>query len=186
MADDLRIALAQMNAVVGDIDGNAAKIEELAAQAREAGARLVVFPELALTGYPPEDLLLKRGFLRRAQAALEGLAVERHHGGRRMARGGGRAASTTPRRSSPTARSRPSTASCCCRTTASSTSAAGSSPATSRWSWTSAGTPVGITVCEDIWEPEPTAATAAAGAQRGREPVGVARTTTARGWSASG
>ena len=76
MADDLRIALAQMNAVVGDIDGNAAKTEELAAAARDAGAQLVVFPELTLTGYPPEDLLLKRGFLRRAQAALEGLAVE--------------------------------------------------------------------------------------------------------------
>ena len=80
-----------MNAVVGDIDGNAAKIEELAAQARDAGAQLVVFPELALTGYPPEDLLLKRGFLRRAQAALEGLEVERHHGDRRMAGGRGRA-----------------------------------------------------------------------------------------------
>src|SRR5215210_2593100 len=76
MADDLRIALAQMNAVVGDIDGNTAKIEQLAAQARDEGAQLVVFPELALTGYPPEDLLLKQSFLRRAQSALEGLAIE--------------------------------------------------------------------------------------------------------------
>src|SRR3954447_18753330 len=76
MADEPRIALAQMNAVVGDIDGNAAKIEDLAARARGKGARLVVFPELALTGYPPEDLLLKRGFLARAQAALEGLALD--------------------------------------------------------------------------------------------------------------
>ena len=75
MADELRIALAQMNAVVGDIEGNAAKVEDLAARARDAGAGLVVFPELTLTGYPPEDLLLKRGFLRRAQAALDGLAV---------------------------------------------------------------------------------------------------------------
>src|ERR671921_603114 len=75
MADELRIALAQMNAVVGDLDGNAAKVEEMAARAREAGADLVVFPELTLTGYPPEDLLLKRGFLRRAQGALEALAV---------------------------------------------------------------------------------------------------------------
>src|ERR1044072_9192523 len=76
MADELRIALAQMNAVVGDIDGNLAKVEDLAARARGEGAQLVVFPELTLTGYPPEDLLLKRGFLRRAQAALEGLAVD--------------------------------------------------------------------------------------------------------------
>src|SRR5215210_198029 len=74
MADELRIALAQMNAVVGDIDGNVAKIEDLAGRARGAGAQLVVFPELTLTGYPPEDLLLKRGFLRRAASALEELA----------------------------------------------------------------------------------------------------------------
>ena len=103
MPDDLRIALAQMNAVVGDIDGNAAKVERLAAEAREAGAQLVVFPELTLTGYPPEDLLLKRGFLRRAQAALEGLAVGRHHGDRRLAGGRPAAAFTTPPRSWPTA-----------------------------------------------------------------------------------
>src|SRR5687767_6204349 len=75
MADGLRIALAQMNAVVGDLDGNAAKVEELAGRARDAGADLVVFPELTLAGYPPEDLLLKRGFLRRAQTVLEGLSV---------------------------------------------------------------------------------------------------------------
>src|SRR6185503_3912364 len=75
MADDLRIALAQMNAVVGDIDGNAAKIQDMTTQAREAGAQLVVFPELALTGYPPEDLLLKRSFISRAQSALEGLEI---------------------------------------------------------------------------------------------------------------
>src|SRR5918999_933562 len=75
MADDLSIALAQMNAVVGDIDGNAARVEQLAAEARDEGAQLVVFPELTLTGYPPEDLLLKRGFLRSAQSALEGLAL---------------------------------------------------------------------------------------------------------------
>jgi predicted amidohydrolase len=53
MADELRIALAQMNAAVGDIEGNAAKVEELAARGRDAGAQLVVFPELTLTGYPP-------------------------------------------------------------------------------------------------------------------------------------
>src|SRR3712207_4396333 len=76
MANDLRIALAQMNAVVGDIDGNAARVEELAVRARDAGAQLVVFPELTLSGYPPEDLLLKRGFVRRAKEALHGLRIE--------------------------------------------------------------------------------------------------------------
>src|SRR5688500_8596298 len=75
MADDLRIALAQMNAVVGDIDGNARKVTEWAERARDAGAQLVVFPELTLTGYPPEDLLLKSGFLRRAEAALADLSI---------------------------------------------------------------------------------------------------------------
>jgi len=76
MADKLRIALGQMNAVVGDIEGNAGRVAELAAGARERGAQLVVFPELTLTGYPPEDLLLKRGFVRRAQDALASLKIE--------------------------------------------------------------------------------------------------------------
>ena len=72
----LRIALAQIDAVVGDIAGNAAKIGEWTARAREAGAELVVFPELALTGYPPEDLLLKTHFLDAARAALDELAAD--------------------------------------------------------------------------------------------------------------
>jgi NAD+ synthase (glutamine-hydrolysing) len=72
----LRLALAQIDARVGDIDGNAETIRERTAAAREAGAELVLFPELALTGYPPEDLLLKEHFLRRAREALEALAAE--------------------------------------------------------------------------------------------------------------
>jgi NAD+ synthase (glutamine-hydrolysing) len=72
----LRIALSQMNAVVGDIAGNEAKIAAAIARARDAGAQLVVFPELALTGYPPEDLLLKEHFLADTAAALERLAGE--------------------------------------------------------------------------------------------------------------
>jgi NAD+ synthase (glutamine-hydrolysing) len=74
--DLLRVALAQINPTVGDVDGNAAKIAERIAAAREQGAALVVFPELALTGYPPEDLLLKTSFLERAAAALEELAAQ--------------------------------------------------------------------------------------------------------------
>jgi NAD+ synthase (glutamine-hydrolysing) len=72
--DPLRVALAQMNATVGDIPGNAAKIARHTAAARDQGASLVVFPELSLTGYPPEDLLLKTAFLEEAGAALEDLA----------------------------------------------------------------------------------------------------------------
>jgi NAD+ synthase (glutamine-hydrolysing) len=71
----LRLALAQMNAVVGDIAGNEQKIAEAIAVARDAGAQLVCFPELALTGYPPEDLLLKEHFLADAATALERLAT---------------------------------------------------------------------------------------------------------------
>ena len=74
----LRIALAQINAVVGDIGGNEARIAEQIAAAREGGAQLVCFPELALTGYPPEDLLLKEHFLAGAREALERLAAATH------------------------------------------------------------------------------------------------------------
>jgi len=72
----LRIALGQINAVVGDIAGNEAKIADTIAAARDAGAQLVCFPELALTGYPPEDLLLKEHFLSDTRAALERLAEQ--------------------------------------------------------------------------------------------------------------
>jgi NAD+ synthase (glutamine-hydrolysing) len=71
----LRVALAQTNPTVGDVPGNAARIGELIDRARGEGAALVLFPELALTGYPPEDLLLKTHFLDAAREALEGLAA---------------------------------------------------------------------------------------------------------------
>jgi NAD+ synthase (glutamine-hydrolysing) len=76
--DLLRVALAQLNSVVGDIAGNARKLSESIARARDEGAALVVFPELALTGYPPEDLLLKTSFLDAADAALQELAGQTH------------------------------------------------------------------------------------------------------------
>src|SRR5919201_1462879 len=72
----LRVALAQIDATVGDIQGNARKISDYTARAREQGAQLVVFPELCLTGYPPEDLLLKPDFLDAARAALDELASQ--------------------------------------------------------------------------------------------------------------
>lgn len=67
----IRVALAQMNPTVGAIDENAKKIIGLIAEAKAKGADLVAFPELALTGYPPEDLLLKPGFINQNLVALD-------------------------------------------------------------------------------------------------------------------
>jgi len=72
----MRVALAQINATVGDIPGNEAKVREQLARAREAGAQIALFPELAVTGYPPEDLLLKEHFLADARAAVERIAAD--------------------------------------------------------------------------------------------------------------
>ena len=70
----MRLALAQINTVVGDLDGNRERILGRLAEAREAEADLVLFPELAVTGYPPEDLLLRPGFVRAAERSLEEIA----------------------------------------------------------------------------------------------------------------
>jgi NAD+ synthase (glutamine-hydrolysing) len=70
----MRLALAQINSVVGDIDGNAARVVEWLEQARAASADLVLFPELVVTGYPPEDLLLRPGFVRAARGAIDRIA----------------------------------------------------------------------------------------------------------------
>jgi NAD+ synthase (glutamine-hydrolysing) len=67
----LRLAMAQINVVVGDIEGNAQKIIDWIDRARDADADIVTFPELALTGYPPEDLLLKPQFIDANLAALD-------------------------------------------------------------------------------------------------------------------
>lgn len=76
----LRLALAQINVTVGDLSGNLRRIEDGMRAAAELGARIVAFPELALTGYPPEDLLLKPGFIRDNLTALDTLtdATRRH------------------------------------------------------------------------------------------------------------
>src|SRR5450755_4317296 len=71
----MRLALCQMNATVGDIEGNAERIRAGLRSGREAGAQLVLFPELALTGYPPEDLLLREHFLADAGSAMRELAA---------------------------------------------------------------------------------------------------------------
>ncbi len=70
----VRLALAQINPTVGDLPGNAKKVIETIARARELGADLIAFPELTLTGYPPEDLLLRPEFLDQNQAAMEEVA----------------------------------------------------------------------------------------------------------------
>src|SRR5262245_34559266 len=71
----MRLALAQINTVVGDLDGNRDRILAALGEARAANADLVLLPELAITGYPPEDLLLRPGFLRAARAAVKDVAA---------------------------------------------------------------------------------------------------------------
>jgi len=70
----MRLALAQINTVVGDLDGNRDRILRGLGEAKEARADLVLFPELAITSYPPEDLLLRPGFIRAAEQTLEEVA----------------------------------------------------------------------------------------------------------------
>jgi NAD+ synthase len=75
-----KIALAQVNPTVGDIDGNIAKLRDVRARAAARGADLVVFSELFVTGYPPEDLVLKPAFAAAARAAVEALAKDFEEG----------------------------------------------------------------------------------------------------------
>jgi NAD+ synthase (glutamine-hydrolysing) len=70
----MRLALAQINTTVGDLDGNRERILRGVEEAKAAQADLVLFPELAVTGYPPEDLLLRPGFIRAAEESLRELA----------------------------------------------------------------------------------------------------------------
>ena len=135
----LRLAGAQINPVVGDLDGNVERVLAAYAEAAGLGAHLVVFPELALTGYPPEDLVFKPSFLAASRAAAERVAaqvgeaaavvgfVEPTHAGPADAaalchRGGCWAC----------------TARCCCPTTGCSTRSAISSPAP-RCCWPASG-----------------------------------------------
>ncbi len=71
----LRVALAQINVTVGDLQGNSLKIKHAMQQAAAQGAHIVCMPELALTGYPPEDLLLNPGFVDANLRALDELIV---------------------------------------------------------------------------------------------------------------
>lgn len=71
----VKVALAQINVTVGDLQGNAQRIVDAARRAHAQGARLVLFPELALCGYPPEDLLLRPAFMRACAETLAGCAA---------------------------------------------------------------------------------------------------------------
>ena len=72
----MRLALAQINSTVGDLDGNRERILARLTEAKDAGADVVLFPELAVTGYPPEDLLLRPSFIRAAEQSLSAIARE--------------------------------------------------------------------------------------------------------------
>src|SRR5437763_16321532 len=77
MSEPLRIALAQVNLLVGDVQGNAERVITTARRAKgELRADLVLFPELTLSGYPPDDLLFHRGFRRQVAAGLPRLRRE--------------------------------------------------------------------------------------------------------------
>jgi NAD+ synthase len=79
-ADRLAIALAQLNPTVGDVAGNAEKVRRARATAAKQGADLVIFPELFIAGYPPEDLVLKPAFQAACRSAIEALARETTNG----------------------------------------------------------------------------------------------------------
>src|SRR3954467_13095090 len=83
-ADRLAIALAQLNATVGDVAGNAEKVRRARATAAEQGADLIIFPEMFIAGYPPEDLVLKPAFQAACRAEIEKLARETADGGPAM------------------------------------------------------------------------------------------------------
>src|SRR3954454_8913483 len=72
----LRLALAQIDTTVGDIEGNVLLISESIARAREVGAQLVLLPELCVSGYPPEDLVLRRDFLAAVREGLDAVAAD--------------------------------------------------------------------------------------------------------------
>ncbi|MFA7429236.1 MAG: NAD+ synthase [Rhodospirillaceae bacterium] len=81
MAESFILSLAQLNPVVGDIDGNATKVRAARAEAAAAGAAVVVTSELVLSGYPPEDLVYRPSFLARCREAAESLAADTADGG---------------------------------------------------------------------------------------------------------
>jgi NAD+ synthase (glutamine-hydrolysing) len=167
MSTTLRIAMAQLNLLVGDIEGNAAKVITTAERARdELKVDLVVFPELTLTGYPPEDLLLRPRLLTRTLAALEGICqqvrgIDIILGHPHAATGGlfnaasllrdGKISATYHKQHLPNYSVFDEKR----------YFAAGNEPCVVEIR----GVPVGLTICEDIWQPGSVAQACAAGAR---------------------
>jgi NAD+ synthase (glutamine-hydrolysing) len=150
----MKVALAQINTVVGDVWGNVEKASDALRRAVDGGADLVAFPELATTGYPPEDLLLRPSFIRDNLDALEEFAGRVPEGLRR--RSGSwtsTGTSTTPAPSSRAVRSCIATTSGTCRTTGSSTRTATSARGSGAPIFKLGGALLGLSVCEDIWYP---------------------------------
>ncbi len=85
--DTFKLALAQLNPVLGDIAGNLRRARKARARAAEEGAELIAFTELFLTGYPPEDLVLKPALQKAAREACEVLARDAEDGGPAMLMG---------------------------------------------------------------------------------------------------
>ncbi len=160
------LALAQMNSTVGDLAGNAAKIADFASRAHQAGAALVVSPELSLCGYPPEDLVLRPGFLAACENALHELAQKlpplpvvvgypeaelgrRYNAAAVLAQGRVMARYRKQRLPNYTVfdemrHFQPGNAPCV---------------------FHAGGVAIGLLICEDVWYPEPAAAAVAAGAE---------------------
>jgi NAD+ synthase (glutamine-hydrolysing) len=173
----LRIALAQLNLLVGDVRGNAARIRATAEGAREQGADLVVFPELTLSGYPPEDLLFHRGLRIQVEQALDELAREVDAAGGKLPAllvgypeyvgdygSAGPAifnAACLLAHGQPRANHRKN----CLPNYRVFDEKRYFSPGTMPTVVSLGGVRIGILVCEDIWEPEPARAARAAGAE---------------------
>ena len=167
-----RVALAQIDTRVGDVAANAQAVLAWARKAADAGADLVVFPEMTLTGYPIEDLALRASFRRGAEAALQrdrrrrspttGSATSpcssgpsasgRSHRCTSRARPRGRGDRPTRRSCCSTGRCRRATTSTTCPTTACSTSTGSSRRATTSCVIDVRGRRVGVVICEDIWQ----------------------------------
>ncbi|HEB93218.1 MAG TPA: NAD+ synthase [Gammaproteobacteria bacterium] len=167
MSRSLRIVMAQIDLLVGDIDGNAEKIIAAAATARDAlNAQAIVFPELTLSGYPPEDLLLRLGFNRRVDAALARVTEQVHGidvilGYPRQAEAGLYNAASLLRDGAVVATYDKFELPNYSVFDEKRYFAAGNEPCVVEI----AGVPVGITICEDIWYPRAASAAKVAGAR---------------------